>query len=111
MKSAKDGAPADAGASKPVAETPAGEKAGAVTENAVKLRDQPSDGQALPAAMPQAPPQPHAGERSFRRGETLAGANGDQAAESSPRMRAIFIFRIAPQPAESRPAPAEAAKH
>ncbi len=114
MKSAKE--PVPAGAGKPAAEKPADEKAGAVAENSVKLRAQTNDNRALPAAMPQTPPSPHDGEQSFRRGESLAVANGDRATESSPRMRAIFIFRIAPQPAaaaprvEAGPAPAGKAK-
>ncbi|HEY2147173.1 MAG TPA: hypothetical protein VGH32_04505, partial [Pirellulales bacterium] len=113
VKSAKETVPAGAG--KPASEKPADDKAGAVTENSVKLRVQTTDDQALPAAMPQTPPPspPHDGERSFKRGESLADANGDRAAGSSQRMRAIFIFRIAPQPTaaaaqvESGPAPAK----
>jgi hypothetical protein len=56
---------------------------------------------AIPPSTPS--PAPQDTRRSFKRVESRVGVKADEAAQPSPRMQAIFIFRIAPPPAAAAP--------
>ncbi|HKD35342.1 MAG TPA: hypothetical protein VKB78_01035, partial [Pirellulales bacterium] len=114
-KSVKEPAPEGRGAERPAADQPAVEKPSQNREAAANLSAKTYDDESPAAAIPPNPPTaaPPDARRWPKQDTSLAGAQAGampdvragETAATSPRMRAILIFRVAPPTAAAAPPP------